>query len=65
MEHLLHNKTALYIRTAFMFRPHIVVTSVPFHLGGAYRIRDLLEHDELMGEDEPQPAVAPLGKTAS
>ena len=45
-EHLLHNKTALYIRTAFLFRPRIVVTSVPFHLGAAHKIRDLLDHDE-------------------
>ena len=44
-EHLLHNKTALYIRTAFLFRPRIVVTSVAFHLGAAHRIRDLLDHD--------------------
>ena len=32
-EHLLHNKTALYIRGAFLFRPNVVVTSVPYHLG--------------------------------
>jgi len=51
-EHLLHNKTALYIRTAFMFRPRIVVTSVPFHLGTAHRIRDLLEYDSQT--DEPR-----------
>jgi hypothetical protein len=50
-EHLLHNKTALYIRTAFLFRPRIVVTSVPFHLGAAHRIRDLLEHDEQVEEE--------------
>jgi hypothetical protein len=49
-EHLLHNKTALYIRTAFLFRPRIVVTSVPFHLGAAHRIRDLLDHDEQVEE---------------
>ena len=32
-EHFLHNKTALYIRTAFLFKPNVVVTAVPFHLG--------------------------------
>ena len=32
-EHLLHNKTALYIRTAFLFRPNVVVIAVPFLLG--------------------------------
>ena len=26
-EHLLHNKTALYIRTAFLFKPNVVVTA--------------------------------------
>jgi amino acid transporter len=45
-EHLLHNKTALYIRTAFLFKPNVIVTSVPFHLGRAIRWRDLLDHDE-------------------
>lgn len=45
-EHLLHNKTALYIRTAFLFRPNVVVTAVPYLVGHAYRLRDLLDHDE-------------------
>jgi amino acid transporter len=49
-EHLLHNKTALYIRTAFLFRPRIVVTTVAFHLGTAHRLRDLLEHDDQVDE---------------
>jgi len=44
-EHLLHNKTALYIRTAFLFRPNVVFVAVPFHLGRAARIRDLIHHD--------------------
>ena len=44
-EHLLHNKTALYIRTAFMFKPNVVVTAVPCLLGHAYRLRDWMEHD--------------------
>ncbi len=65
-EHLLHNKTALYIRTAFLFRPHIVVTSVPFHLGAAYRIRDLLDHEELVGDLETgaDKDPTPLGEAA-
>ena len=45
-EHLLHNKTALYIRTAFMFKPNVVVTAVPCLLGHAYRLREWMEHDE-------------------
>ena len=49
-EHLLHNKTAFYIRTAFLFKPNVVVTTVPFLLGHAYRLRDLLEHDDQLEE---------------
>ncbi|HEX8848157.1 MAG TPA: hypothetical protein VF761_01360, partial [Gemmatimonadaceae bacterium] len=50
-EHFLHNKTALYIRTAFMFKPNVVVVAVPFLVGHAYRLRDLIEYDEdLSGE---------------
>jgi len=42
-EHLLHNKTALYIRSTFMFRPNVVVTAVPYHVGTTARLRDLLK----------------------
>jgi amino acid transporter len=45
-EHLLHNKTALFIRTAFLFRPNVVVTAVPYLLGRAPRLRDLMAHDD-------------------
>jgi hypothetical protein len=30
--HLLHNQRALLIKGALLFRPRVVVTSVPFHL---------------------------------
>jgi len=30
--HLLHNQSALLIKAALLFKPHTVVTSVPFHL---------------------------------
>jgi hypothetical protein len=30
--HLLHNQRALWIKGALLFRPNVVVTSVPFHL---------------------------------
>jgi hypothetical protein len=30
-EHLLHNQTALRIKTALLFHPNVVVTDVPFH----------------------------------
>jgi amino acid transporter len=32
-EHLLHNQTGLYVKRLLLFEPHVVVTSVPFHLG--------------------------------
>ena len=35
-EHLLHNKTALYIRTALLFRPNVVVVAVPYLVGHDY-----------------------------
>jgi hypothetical protein len=31
-QHLLHNQTSLLIKGALLFRPNIVVTSVPCHL---------------------------------
>jgi amino acid transporter len=49
-EHLLHNKTALYIRTAFLFRPNVVVTAVPYLLGHSARLSDLITHDERLDE---------------
>jgi amino acid transporter len=52
-EHLLHNKTALYIRTAFLFRPNVVVTAVPYLVGHSYRLRDWLTFDEDV--DAPAP----------
>jgi amino acid transporter len=45
-EHLLHNKTALYIRTAFLFKPNVVVTAIPYLVGHSYRISEWMEHDE-------------------
>lgn len=57
-EHLLHNKTALYIRTAFLFKPNVVVTTVPFLLGHAYRLRDLIEHDDQIEEGEESSEAA-------
>jgi hypothetical protein len=54
-EHLLHNKTALYIRTAFLFRPNVVVTAVPYLVGHSYRLRDLLDHDEDLDRRKDEP----------
>ncbi|HJQ54444.1 MAG TPA: APC family permease [Gemmatimonadaceae bacterium] len=56
-EHLLHNKTALYIRTAFLFRPNVVVTTVPLLLGHAYRLRDMFEHDDRLDETTGSPPL--------
>jgi amino acid transporter len=36
-EHILHNQTALRLKAALLFRPGIVVTSVPQHLSGSPR----------------------------
>ena len=49
--HLLHNKTALFIRTAFLFRPNVVVTAVPYLIGRAARLRDLVTHDARLEPD--------------
>jgi hypothetical protein len=31
-QHLFHNQRALLIKGAFLFKPHVIVTRVPFHL---------------------------------
>jgi amino acid transporter len=70
-EHLLHNKTALYIRTAFLFKPNVVVTAIPFLVGHAYRLRDWMDHDEDLDEiDESEaqdatPAAAAIPTAAT
>jgi len=63
-EHFLHNKTALYIRTAFLFRANVVVTSVPFLLGHSYRLRDRLEHDETLDDADALPRI-PFGRSGA
>jgi amino acid transporter len=57
-EHLLHNKTALYIRTAFLFKPNVVVTAIPYLVGHAYRWRDRLDHDDYLDEQPAEPEAA-------
>jgi hypothetical protein len=65
-EHLLHNKTALYIRTAFLFRPNVVVTAVPYLLGNSARLSDLLSHDERLDEENGSPPAAkPVAEAAA
>lgn len=58
--HLLHNKTALFIRTAFLFRPNVVVTAVPYLIGRSVRLRDRISHDERLEEEEPTPRPEPV-----
>jgi hypothetical protein len=62
-EHLLHNKTALFIRTAFLFKPNVVVTAVPYLLGRAARLSDLVRQDEFWDGDAEEREV--LASTAA
>jgi amino acid transporter len=55
--HLLHNKTSLFIRTAFLFRPNVVTTAVPYLIGRAPRLRDLMSRDEFLDETAEREAV--------
>ena len=55
-EHLLHNKTALFIRTAFLFTPHVVVTAVPYLLGHAARLSELVTYDETLAVEQVEVA---------
>jgi hypothetical protein len=38
-EHLLHGQTALFIKRMMLLEPHVVVTSVPYHLPARARTR--------------------------
>lgn len=60
-EHLLHNKTALFIRTAFMFQPNVVVTAVPYLVGHTPRLRDLDLYDETLLGNGAAARSAPVG----
>jgi hypothetical protein len=52
-EHLLHNKSALYIKTAFLFKPNVVVTAVPYRLGRSARLRDRIYSYEAAEMENP------------
>jgi amino acid transporter len=52
--HLLHNKTSLFIRTAFLFRPNVVVTVVPYRIGRAARLMELVKHDPTLEQKAPE-----------
>jgi len=65
--HLLHNKTALFIRTAFLFRPNVVVTAVPYLIGRAVRLRDRISHDERLDvadEESVEGTPAPVARVS-
>ena len=64
-EHLLHNKTALYIRTAFLFKPNVVVTAIPYLAGHAYRLRDLIELDTDLDDTDEMEAGDPLADSSA
>jgi amino acid transporter len=60
--HLLHNKTSLFIRTAFLFRPNVVVTAVPYLVGRSARLRDLVNRDETLDDirERSSPVATPV-----
>ncbi|MEO7038612.1 MAG: APC family permease [Candidatus Elarobacter sp.] len=57
-ELLLHNQTAFYLRTAFLFKANVVTIAVPFHLGRAARLRDLFNRDEYLDNSTRESAAA-------
>ena len=57
-EFVLHNQTALYIRTAFLFKSNVVTIAVPFQLGRAARLRDLFNRDEYLDSTSREQATA-------
>ena len=61
-QHLLHNQHALLIKGALLFKPNVVVTSVPFHLGRSpsrarteetTRHRDIVPSEPSVGTNQP------------
>jgi amino acid transporter len=57
-EHLLHNKTALYIRTAFLFKANVVVTAIPYLVGHAYTLRQRIDYDDDLDASRDVPVEA-------
>jgi amino acid transporter len=53
-QHLLHNQHALLIKGALLFKPNVVVTSVPFHLGRQAPV-------SVRVKDQPTVSTAGLG----
>jgi amino acid transporter len=63
--HLLHNKTSLFIRTAFLFRPNVVTTAIPYLIGRAPRLRDLMMRDETLDETGERALVEQAVRTTN
>jgi hypothetical protein len=60
-EHLLHNKTALFIRAAFLLRTDVIVTSVPFLLGRTGHFPDAVARETDRGADRGATATDTVG----
>lgn len=45
-EHLLHNQSALRLKTRLLFQPGVMVTNVPWQLGSAHELEQRLERAE-------------------
>jgi amino acid transporter len=54
-QHLLHNQHALLIKGALLFKPNVVVTSVPFHLGRRMADPVMLSASTRSGVSAPEP----------
>jgi amino acid transporter len=55
-QHLLHNQHALLIKGALLFKPNVVVTSVPYHLGVTKRSTVLQRLAEVPTHPQPRGA---------
>jgi amino acid transporter len=56
-QHLLHNQHALLIKGALLFKPNVIVTSVPFHLGRQLADQVTLSATTRSGVSAPEPTV--------
>jgi amino acid transporter len=56
-QHLLHNQHALLIKGALLFKPNVIVTSVPFHLGRHVADPVTLSATTRSGVGAPEPTV--------
>jgi amino acid transporter len=57
--HLLHTKTSLFIRTAFLFRPNVVVTAVPYKIGRARTLESARAAPAIPSTSPSHPLSAP------